>query len=100
MNYYGGYKNQWWSRQMYITFKDSTEAIEYIRQAEFPGSFRQTAGDYRVSTRNRSFSAIGFLNQSLYVNADKNLIIVRIGKRWQHRDQNAIQFIHYLAGKL
>ncbi|MFL5810856.1 MAG: serine hydrolase domain-containing protein [Flavisolibacter sp.] len=100
MEKYGGYKNQWWNRFAYHSFTDSLEAVNFKNQTAHVSSIRKIQDAYRVSYRTPSFGAIGFLNQAIYVNPEKNLVIVRLGLRWQHPSMNAVQFIHDLAEKL
>ena len=100
MEKYGGYKNQWWNRFAYRSFTDSIEAENFRDHNAYTSSLRKIQDNYRVSYRTASFGAIGFLNQAIYVNPQKNLVIVRLGLRWQHPSMNAVQFIHDLAERL
>lgn len=54
----------------------------------------------RTNSRTGAFSAIGFLNQYLYVNPNNNVIIVRIGKRWANSYGVAARFIYGLGERL
>jgi len=100
MNRYGGYKNQWWSRTIYQTFNDSLEAIAFKEQTSDLVSLRKVGNSYRVSYRTGAFSAIWFLNQYIYVNPRKKIVIVRIGRRWPNGYGYTTQFIYKLGDSL
>jgi CubicO group peptidase (beta-lactamase class C family) len=97
---YGGYKNQWWSRNVYRSFYDSVEAVKFGNEVPFFNSIRKMQDGYRVYYRPNAFSAIGFLNQYLYVNPKKKIVIVRIGRRWANVYGFSTQFIYQLGEKL
>jgi len=100
MSKYGGYKNHWWSRTMYHVFEDSTEAVSFKEETSNSVSLRRVGNDYRVNYRTNAFSAIGFLNQYIYVNPKKKVVIVRIGKRWANSFGYSTQFIYQLGNNL
>jgi CubicO group peptidase (beta-lactamase class C family) len=100
MEKYGGYKNQWWSRTTFRTFTDSIRAINFARQTPHVTAMRKVQNSYRVMYRTPAFSAIGFLNQYIYVHPKKNIVIVRIGRRWKHPEVNSTQFIYQLGESL
>ena len=100
MDKYGGYKNQWWNRAAYHTFSDSLEAVAFKNAIPQQSTIRKVQERYRVSYRAVYFGAIGFMNQLIYIQPEKNIIVVRLGLRWSHPDRNAIQFIHNLVEKL
>lgn len=100
MDKYGGYKNQWWNRAAYHTFSDSLEAVAFKNAIPQQSTIRKVQERYRVSYRAAYFGAIGFMNQLIYIQPEKNIIVVRLGLRWSHPDRNAIQFIHNLVEKL
>jgi CubicO group peptidase (beta-lactamase class C family) len=100
MEKYGGYKNHWWSRQAFRSFPDSLQAAAYRSQTRYPGNIRVVGSEYRVSYRTHGFMAIGFLNQGIYINPSKNLIIIRIGRRWRHPSVWSTQFLNNLGERL
>jgi CubicO group peptidase (beta-lactamase class C family) len=100
MNRYGGYKNQWWGRTLYHTFDDSVEAASFMNKTVNTVSVHKIQGSYRVNYRTGAFSAIGFLNQYIYVNPKNQVVIVRIGKRWSDSYGYATQFIYKLGDQL
>ncbi|MGZ5191039.1 MAG: serine hydrolase domain-containing protein [Flavisolibacter sp.] len=100
MEKYGGYKNQWWNRPAYHTFSDSLTAVVFRDAIPQHSTIRKVQERYRVSYRAAYFGAIGFMNQLMYIQPEKKIIIIRLGVRWSHPDMNAIQFIHNLAEKL
>lgn len=99
MEKYGGYKNQWWSRQAFRDFPDSAEAVAFHRKTR-SASLRRVSGGYRVSYRTNAFMAIGFLNQGLYINSGKKLVILRIGRRWRNPSMFSTQFLNNLGERL
>lgn len=100
MTKYGGYKNQWWNRNTFRVFEDSLEALDFSSNTEHVASLGKTQRGYRVSYRTPGFSAIGFLNQYMYVNPEKNLVIVRIGRAWRHPEYFSTRFIYQLGERL
>lgn len=54
----------------------------------------------RTNNRTGAFSAIGFLNQYLYVNPRNNVVIVRIGRRWANSYGVSARFIYGLGESL
>lgn len=100
MNRYSGYKNQWWSRTIYQTFDDSLDAVLFNEKTPNSVSVRKVGDGFRANYRTAAFSAIGFLNQYIYVNPKKNVVIVRIGKRWANRFGYTTQFIYQLGNSL
>jgi CubicO group peptidase (beta-lactamase class C family) len=55
----------------------------------------------RTNPRTGAFSAIGFLNQYLYINPNNNVVIVRIGKRWTTNGYGvSTRFIYGLGERL
>jgi len=97
MSKYGGYKNQWWSRTLYRVFEDSLEAVLFKDQNPYFVSLRKVQDSYRVNYRTGAFSAIGFLNQYIYVHPKKKIVIVRIGRRWANSFGYSTQFIYRLG---
>jgi CubicO group peptidase (beta-lactamase class C family) len=54
----------------------------------------------RTNQRTGAFSAIGFLNQYIYINPKNNVVIVRIGRRWANSYGVSTRFIYGLGEKL
>jgi CubicO group peptidase (beta-lactamase class C family) len=54
----------------------------------------------RTNNRTGAFSAIGFLNQYLYINPRNNVVIVRIGRRWANSYGVSARFIYGLGESL
>lgn len=100
MDRYGGYKNQWWSRQAFRSFPDSLQAVAFQQITQYAGPLRVTGNEYRVSYRTNAFMAIGFLNQGLYINPGKKLVILRIGQRWRNPSMFSTQFLYNLGERL
>ncbi len=100
MEFYKGYKNQWWGRYTYRFYDDSLEAASYKKQTAYASSVRNVRGRYRVGYRTGTFSAQGVFNQIIYVNPLNNVVIVRLGQFWRHPALNAEQFIYSLGAGL
>jgi len=87
------YQYQWYSSSKYLRnddkealrFADSTAAKNTASAAGYPNHFlsrSRTSGQYYVKVAEDEFYAQGILNQFLYVDPSENLIIVRLGKKW------------------
>lgn len=110
---YEGYKNQWWSNEYSIKFRDSTAALNYIRthphceptiyvhrreENKEKGITADTL--YYVTYLKEAYHAEGLLGQYIYVHPKKQLIIVRTGHYWQHPVHfSADHFIYEIAEK-
>jgi CubicO group peptidase (beta-lactamase class C family) len=81
MEKYEGYKSQWWNRRISTPFKDSLRAVRSRRSKKYARVHKEE-NSYTLSYRTDAFSAIGFMNQIIYVHAKKKLIIVRLGRKW------------------
>lgn len=92
------YHNQWWSRPEYKYFKDSLSAISFVKQTGSQGGVQNTRNGFRVSYRNGAFSAHGILNQYVYINPQSKVIIVRLGRYWNHPSLGAVQFVYHIGG--
>jgi CubicO group peptidase (beta-lactamase class C family) len=99
MEKYGGYKNHWWSRTVFRSFEDSVAAVVFENRTPH-SSLRKMMDGYRAYYRTPAFSAIGFLNQYIYVNPQKKIVIVRIGRRWANSYGVSAQFIYSLGENL
>ena len=95
-----GYKNQWWSSLNYAYFQDSLAALSFKNKTPYATSLKKSSKGYRVGYRTDAFSAEGILNQYIYINPEKNVVIVRLGRFWYHPDFYAGQFIYTLGEKL
>ncbi len=95
-----GYKNQWWSSLNYTYFQDSLVAVSFKNKTPFAASLKKSSKGYRVGYRTAAFSAEGILNQYIYINPENKVVIVRLGRFWQHPNLRAEQFIYTLGEKL
>lgn len=100
MQKWSGYKNQWWSNLIYQSFSDSLSAVTFRNNTKFATGIRKTRGGYSVGYRTNAFTAIGILNQYVYVNPDKNVVIVRLGRNWWHPKFPASQFNYDVGSRL
>jgi len=100
MNKAGGYKNQFWSKYHYQFFKDSAEAVAFKNNKRYATKVSKASGYYRVGYRGNAFHAEGILNQYIYINPDNNVIIVRLGRYWSHRNFYPDQFIYHVGESL
>ncbi|HEU4471116.1 MAG TPA: serine hydrolase, partial [Flavisolibacter sp.] len=99
MQYYGGYKYQWWSRMAYQYFEDSLDAEKFKRRTSYSGALRKTDNGFQVNYRTSAYHANGFLSQIIFVHPLKQLIIVRLGKRWKHPERFS-SFIYNLGERM
>lgn len=103
-----GYKNQWWSNEYAVRFRDSLKALNYIRthphcetsvyvykRAENKEKGIKADTLYYVMYYKEAYHAEGLLGQYIYVNPQKKLIIVRTGYNWQHPLHSAADFFIY-----
>lgn len=87
---YNGYRNQWWGVDDYKYFTDSLQALDY-KSSHQPASMhsyiaRKDGKKYfSVAQASSRYYAEGILGQFIYVNPDKNLVIVRLGHYWNSR---------------
>ena len=100
MSKYDGYKNQWWSRMRYQNFDDTLRAVSFSDKNPNPASIDTIENSDRYNFRTVAFSAIGFLNQYIYVNPKNKVVIVRIGKRWSTNFGVSTRFIYGLGNIL
>ena len=104
MRAYQGYKNHWWSSRTIKRFGDSLQATQFI--ASQTGNWYLGRGIRNGKTYFSAYNnlpavfAQGMLGQFIYVNPGKNLIIVRMGHNWKHKDFYAQRFIENLAGMI
>jgi len=96
----GGYKNQWWSKNLSQTFLDSSTALAFKKSNPYAGPVRRQGSGFRVSYQTTAFSAQGLLNQVIYVNPRNNVVIVRLGHNWYHPTMYTDGFIYSLGERL
>jgi CubicO group peptidase (beta-lactamase class C family) len=96
----GGYKNQWWSKNLSRSFPDSALAVAYKNGSHYTGAVRKQGTGYRVSYQTTAFSAQGLLNQVIYINPKNNVVIVRLGHNWYHPTMYVDAFIYSLGERL
>jgi CubicO group peptidase (beta-lactamase class C family) len=96
MDKYDGYKNQWWNKIGSQYYKDSVG-----RSLKIKGQGRRkilrTDHSYNIGRRAQAFNAFGFLEQIIYINRQKNLILVRFGRGWP--DQRRFTQVIYELGE-
>lgn len=87
-----------WNGQQII----DEEWINTISSADTMNKYNGYKNQWWSRTNNRTgaFSAIGFLNQYIYVNPNNNVVIVRIGKRWANSYGISTRFIYGLGESL
>jgi CubicO group peptidase (beta-lactamase class C family) len=76
------YKNQFWATRDFKYFPDSLSAIKQLEKEElgYPVE-RNTDGRYFYAKRVYDYKAQGMFHQSVYVNPQNQVIIVRLGGR-------------------
>jgi CubicO group peptidase (beta-lactamase class C family) len=112
MVYSQGYKNQWWSNEYSYSFKDSLEALSFLKKTPHCEStiyvYNRKENKEKGITAKKSFlvyylkpmyHAEGLLGQYIYVYPKKNLIIVRTGHNWSHRKFSAADHFIYEIGE-
>ena len=103
---YKGYRNQWWSKTSYKNFTDSLLAVAFMPQHGVKSGIKRytsVEGKSPVYTAyywSGAFHAEGILNQVLFVDPARDLIIVRLGHYWKHPQLDAVRFIYNMAGQL
>jgi CubicO group peptidase (beta-lactamase class C family) len=100
LHLYDGYKNQWWNRRVSVTFSNPLPRDAHARLGPYVVTTLLPENRVRLSYRVPAFSAIGFLNQYIYVHPQKRIVMVRIGKRWSHPGISSTQFIYGLGERL
>ncbi len=74
------YKNHWWANNDDHFFSSDSLARHYLQSQNQEGLVHCPSKDkYCVSLKGNSFIAEGMLDQYIYVNPSKGLIIVRLG---------------------
>ena len=96
----GGYKNQWWSKNLYRSFSDSSAAVKFKNANAYSGLVRKQGSSYRVGYQTEAFSAQGLLNQVIYINPKNKVVIVRLGHNWYHPTMYTDGFIYSLGDRL
>ncbi|HEX8332714.1 MAG TPA: serine hydrolase [Segetibacter sp.] len=102
---YNGYRNQWWANTSYKNFSDSLAAVAFIPPSGVKSTIRRYTSKegkppvYTAYYWNGAFHAEGILSQVVYINPEKELIIVRLGYYWQHPQVDAVRFIYNLAAQ-
>lgn len=107
-----GYKNQWWSNEYSYGFKDSLEALNFLRktphceptvyvynQKENKEKGIPAKKRYIVYYLKPMYHAEGLLGQYIYVYPAKNLIIVRTGHNWANKKFPAADHFIYDIGE-
>ena len=82
MEKHEGYKYQCWNKKGKKHFQDTTIAFEEKSESKKLKKDYGVDHSYFLDKRTNAFNAFGFMEQILYVNPQKNLIIVRIGRGW------------------
>ncbi|MEP7080527.1 MAG: serine hydrolase [Ginsengibacter sp.] len=103
---YDGYRNQFWGVDRYKVFSDSLDAANYKMQNNLKGrvgSFinKSKVKSFFISYTTPEFYAEGILGQFIYVQPEKNLIIVRLGHFWKSKKfPDAVDFLKAMASEL
>ncbi|MEO5501720.1 MAG: serine hydrolase, partial [Ginsengibacter sp.] len=103
---YDGYRNQFWGVDRYKVFSDSLDAANYKMQNNLKGrvgSFinKSKMKSFFISYTTPEFYAEGILGQFIYVQPEKNLIIVRLGHFWKSKKfPDAVDFLKAMASEL
>ena len=94
---YEGYKYQWWNKRGTEYYKDSVAEISKKRVTKKRPKISRVDHSYFLNVRSDAFNAFGFFEKIIYVNPQKNLIIVRMGRGWP--DQQSFTHSIYELGE-
>lgn len=106
MQKYDGYRNQFWGVDRYKVFSDSLDAVNYKMQSNLTGkvtSFinKSKVKSFFISYPSPEFYAEGILGQFIYVQPEKNLIIVILGHFWKNKNfPDPVNFLKAVAVEL
>ena len=106
MQKYDGYRNQFWGVKRYKIFPDSLDAVNYKMQQTLPGRVSSFINKSKVKSffipyQTPEFYAEGILGEFIYVQPEKNLIIVRLGHFWKNKNfPDPVNFLKALAVEL
>jgi CubicO group peptidase (beta-lactamase class C family) len=82
MEKYEGYKYQWWNKKGKKYLRDTAVAFEEKNESKKLKKDYGVDHSYFLDISSDAFNAFGFMEQVLYIDPQKNLIIVRIGRGW------------------
>lgn len=86
------YKNQFWACRDFRYFKDSVRAVSALKKEKLNYPIeRSPDGRYFYAKKVYDFKAQGMFNQSIYVNPQNQVIIVRLG--WRQKKINFHGFV-------
>ena len=106
MQKYDGYRNQFWGVNRYKVFPDSLDAVNYKIQYNLKGRVGSFINKFKVksffiSYPSPEFYAEGILGQFIFVQPEKNLIIVRLGHFWKNKKfPDPVNFLKSVAAEL
>lgn len=106
MRKYDGYKNQFWGVSRYVSFSDSLDAVKYKENNKTNGIIRTYFDKnqhkaFYVTHTSPEFFAQGILDEFVFVDPTKKLIIVRLGHNWKNKPfPNCLNFLKALALEL
>lgn len=101
---YEGYKNQWWGYMLFKANRDSLKAIEEFKKIPHRENrmsvVKSKDGNtyYVVRHYSSEYYAEGILGQFIYVNPEKNIVIVRTGHYWKNKKYRSVEsLMHFVA---
>jgi CubicO group peptidase (beta-lactamase class C family) len=75
------YKNHFWANNISHNFPSDSAAKKYLEDNSLSAHIKSSGGNrYCVNLKGDSFIAEGLFDQYIYINPQKNLVIVRLGK--------------------
>ena len=95
----GFYKNQWWMYRYFPQFSDNVLA-EKERIKSNGTIFKTEKQQYVVvPAKMKAYIAKGILGQSIYVNPETHVVIVRLGKFWKFKGFKKAETFVYDVGR-
>lgn len=106
MQKYDGYRNQFWGVNRYKIFPDSLDAVNYKMEYNLKGKVTSFLNKSKVKSfyipyPSPEFYAEGILGEFVYVQPEKNMIIVRLGHFWKNKNfPDPVNFLKAVAAEL
>lgn len=110
---YKGYQNQWYNKYYMIrdslgsyNFKDTSSALNYAKQLGLSyynvleRKNKKSEPYYNLYAYYPQFNALGILNQILFIDPERNIIMVRLGKDWDWKCDYDYIHLMYIKSQL
>lgn len=110
---YKGYQNHWYNKYylMFDTlgnykFSDTTSAFNYAKNIGlkyynvWESKNKKSETHYELYAYYPQFNALGILNQILYIDPERSIIMVRLGKDWDRKSDYGYIHLMYMISQL